>query len=347
VGLGAALVFGAAGVGVSAIGQTTWRVTIIGPNGGQHVYEVGADSEGDAKDAAWARLRAGSTTTAVPAPSSGCDATLGRDPLTADIPACAVLAQDNSQSSDPELRWGRIDCEYDSRVSEVASGGDPHPTATGATQGDSAFRRLRVLDGDDFWGERCELGENDFRNGPTAFYHEGQHRLTYVSYKLGDDYPLSSHSWQVVMQMKQSQPSANGGGTPVLALEARNGRWNLVQSDSAGHSSDTHVLWSTPADTGVWTRFAFDVVYSRDPDRGSISLSVDLNGDGDSLDPGEQSPDFETYTLKRETEDSTYLDAGDSIPSHLRIGLYHDSDLDCPAPSGCSVQVDNMQVVRP
>ena len=39
-----------------------------------------------------------------------------------------------------------------------------------------------MLDGDDFSGERCELGENDWRDGPTAFYREGEHRMTYVSY---------------------------------------------------------------------------------------------------------------------------------------------------------------------
>ena len=72
VGLGVALVFGAAGAGVSAIGQTDWRVTIVGPGGGEHVYEVTADTEGDAKDAAWAELRAESTASAVPAPSGSC-----------------------------------------------------------------------------------------------------------------------------------------------------------------------------------------------------------------------------------------------------------------------------------
>ena len=148
------------------------------------------------------------------------------------------------------------------------------------------------------------------------------------------------------MQMKQTQPSANGGGTPVISLEARNGRWNLIQSNSPGHSSDTHVLWSAPAQTGVWTRFAFDVVYSQDPAIGSIRVSVDLDGDGDSLDPGEQSPTFQTYTLKYETANGDHLDAGDSIPSHLRVGVYHNSAIACPSTGTCSDGVDNVQVVR-
>jgi len=343
-GLVAALILGV--VAVSAAGHTTWRVTIIEPDGGRHAYDVSADSEGAAEDVAWQRLRADSTTSAVSTSSASCNVTVGGDPLAASVPACAVVAKDTGQDSDPLPFWGRIDCESSSRYAYQASGGDPHAAAGGVPQGDSAYRRLTVLDGDDFYGERCELGENDWRDGPTAFYREGKHRLTYISYKLGDDYPLANHSWQVVMQMKQTQPSANGGGTPVISLEARNGRWNLIQSDSAGHSSDTHVLWSTPAETGVWTRFAFDVLYSQDPEVGSIQVSVDLNGDDDSLDPGEQSPTFQTYTLKYETTDSDYLDAGDSIPSHLRAGAYHNSSITCPSLGVCSDGIDNVQVVR-
>jgi Polysaccharide lyase/RTX calcium-binding nonapeptide repeat (4 copies) len=278
--------------------------------------------------------------------TSNCEVTVAGVPLAVPVPACAVVARDTAQDSDPRPFWGSIDCKSSSRYTYSASGGDPHAAAGGAPQGDSAYRRLTVLDGDDYYGERCELGKNDHRTGPTAFYREGQHRLTYLSYKLGDDYPLSNPGWQVVMQMKQTQPSANGGGTPVISLEARNGRWNLIQSNSAGYSSDTHVLWSTPAETGVWTRFAFDVVYSQDPAIGSIRVSVDLNGDSDSLDPGEQSPTFKTYTLKRETTDSDYLHAGDSIPSHLRVGVYHNSAISCPSMGTCSAGVDNVEVVR-
>lgn len=34
------------------------------------------------------------------------------------------------------------------------------------------------------------------------------------------------------MQMKQTHPADNGDGTPVPALEAKSGRWRLVQSGS-------------------------------------------------------------------------------------------------------------------
>jgi hypothetical protein len=358
VGLGAELVFGAAGAGVSAIGQTDWRVTIIGPGGGEHVYEVSADTEGDARDAAWSQLRAESSTTAVPTTSGSCAATVGRDPFTASIPACAVVSQDTALTADPEPRWGSIDCETDSRVTEVASGGDPHPTATGVPQGNSAYRRLKVLDGDDVSGERCELGRNEQRygsdggDGTFQLYREGQRRITFVSFRLPDDFHLDHSGFQNVLQMKQSQPSDNGSCPPVLSLQVRFEEWRLQHQESPGSCGDSETLWEAPAETGVWVRVALDVTYSRYSDDGKVRLSLDLNGDGDSLDAREQSPAITTHTLKYETPDPDGYDtdglaAGDSIPSHLRVGLYHDPSYDCPAPDGCSVQVDNVQVVRP
>ena len=38
---------------------------------------------------------------------------------------------------------------------------------------------------------------------------------------------------------------------------------------------------------------------------------------------------------------------GAPIPSHLRAGIYHNPVIPCVAPSGCSVDVDNVQVMAP
>lgn len=239
-------------------------------------------------------------------------------------------------SGDAVSIYGSIDCASDERVT----------TAGGA--GARGFRRVRVLEGDDFAGERCELGRNDHRDGPTALYREGKRRLTGASIRLPHDFPLDTDHWQVVLQMKQSQPSANGGGTPVIELDAYADRWRLRQGDSAGPSDDARELWSAPAALGVWTRFAFDVTYSSDPRRGRIRVSADLNGDGDFGDPGERSRAIRTYTLKRETAGPGQdgIAAGASIPSHLRIGLYHDPVIECPA-RGCTVDVDDVTITAP
>ena len=268
-------------------------------------------------------------------------------------PGCEVAAEDTASAENPAPLWGRLDCAAAARHEHehVLVGGDTHLTATGLPQTDTGFRRLKVLDGDNVYGERCELGRNEHRYGENggagtfALYREGDHDVTFLSLRLPASFPLNATAWQVVMQMKQTQPADNGGGTPVISLHASHGRWSVWQSDSAGSSSDSHAVWSTPATSGVWTRFAFDIVYSQDPSVGSIKVYVDRNGDGDAVDAGEQSPEISTYTLKRETAGGGIISEGESVPAHLRAGIYHNSTVPCAAPTGCAAEVDNVQVV--
>jgi hypothetical protein len=260
----------------------------------------------------------------------------------------ALIFSDTGTAPDPTSIWGKIDCQNQSRAQQINTGGDTHLTATGAPQGDSAYRRLSVLDGDDVYGERCELGK-DFRGSPTVLYRQGAHRLTELSARLPSTFPLNVFTWQVVAQMKQTWPAENSSGTPVLELDAYNGRWVLRQSDSRGAASDSRELWSVPAQANFWTRFAFDVRYSDRKKGGFIRVGADLNGDGDFADTGERSPGFHTYTLKMETAGSLRdgIKVGHAIPSHLRVGIYHDTAIPCRGPLGCQVDIDNVQVLRP
>ncbi len=259
------------------------------------------------------------------------------------LPGCKMIASDTSSQSSPLGFWGSIQCQNSSRYSTMPSEGDTHATASGAAQENSAYRRMTAFDGDDFYGERCELGENDNRSGPTVFYREGQHRVTYISERLPDNLPLANSNWQTVMQMKQTQPSDDNSGGPVLEMQAREGKWVIVDS--------WKTLFSFPAKSNSWTRFAWDVYYSQDASKGWIQVSADLNGDGDFEDSGERSQVVHIATLRTEPEGphgaSDGLPAGAPIPSHLRAGIYHNPVIPCPAPSGCSVDVDNVQVVAP
>lgn len=267
-------------------------------------------------------------------------------PATMIAAGCSSVTADTAAVTNPLGLWRSIDCVNTTRSAYVATGGDPAPTATGQSQGNSAYRQLTVLDGDFFYGERCELGKNNLSD-TFQLYREGERRITFASFRLPANFPLAINHWhQAVMQMKQTQPSNNGGGPPALALHAVNGQWELHRSDSPGPSSRATRIWSTPAQKGVWTRAAFDVTYSQDPALGRIKVYIDTNGDGDFNDPGEQSPTISTHTLKYETAGSRNTVAvGASIPSHLRLGVYRGSDLDCPT-AGCSVQVDNVEVVK-
>jgi hypothetical protein len=265
------------------------------------------------------------------------------DPATLTAAGCRQISSDTAATPDAASLWGQVECETESRHELVSSGGDPHLTALGASQGNDAYRRLSVFDGDDWAGERCELGRNDNRHGEDggkgtfALYKEGQHRITFASLRIESSLPADTSSWQTVLQMKQAQPASASGDGPVLELQLRNGRYYL------DHPAGSY--WSTPATSGVWQRVVLDIRYSQDPNLGSVRMYIDANGDGDVADPGEQGPQVRAATLKAETEGpiADNIAPGNSIPSHLRTGVYHDTSVNCA--TGCSIDVDNVQVV--
>jgi hypothetical protein len=284
--------------------------------------------------------------------------------------SCTVVASDTASS--PSIAfWKRpnqdLDCDLHNTSPDLSGvrwpwplrggdAGDPHVTALGTSQpSPDSYRQVTVVDGDNVYGERCELGFNwtERRNagrgrgpGPTVFYREGDRRVTYISLRLGRGVDPSGSDWRAVMQMKQTEPFDNQTASPVLSMEVRDGDWVLFHG--------TNELWATPARQSTWTRFAFDVTYSQDARVGRIRVYADLNGDRDFDDDGEVSPVFHVATLRAEQPRSpggTYSDVpspwavGQSIPDHLRAGIYQDPDYSCP--SGCSVDIDNVQVVKP
>ena len=266
------------------------------------------------------------------------------DPATLTAPGCRMLKSDTGEVADPEQLWGNIECASDNREERPTTGGDTHVGATGEPTTDGFFRRLTVLDGDDFYGERCELGRNEHRygaeggDGTFMTYNEGDRRITFLSVRAQQSLPIGTKNWQTIAQMKQAQPSANGGGGPMIEVQLRNGAFHL------DNPSDTH--FSAPATTGVWTRIALDVYYSSDASVGSVVMYVDTNGDGDAADEGEQSPVVNIPTIKREIAggwEGDGIAAGEPIPSHLRAGVYHDPVIPCV--TGCSIDLDNVQVV--
>lgn len=281
--------------------------------------------------------------------------------------SCTVVASDTASSPNISFwnRWNQdLDCDLNNASPDLSGvrwprplgDGDPHVTALGSAQpSPDSYRRATVVDGDNVFGERCELGFNWTQKrdagrgpgpGPTVFYREGQRRVTYISFRLGPGVNPSGSDWRTVMQMKQTQPYDNQTVSPVIEMEVRDGHWALVNS--------WRDLWTAPAHQDTWTRFAFDVTYSQDPSVGRIKVYVDLNGDGDFGDANEISPTFHVATLRAEqprVRGGTYSDVpspwapGQSIPSHLRAGIYQNPDYSCP--SGCSVDIDNVEVVEP
>lgn len=250
----------------------------------------------------------------------------------------ALIAKDTAAKGDPVRFWGRADCDRHPRGLTPAHqlirrGGDRRPTATGEPQGNASFRRLTVYDGDDVYGERCELGLND-RFGPTAFYREGTRRITFISIRIPEATPTGDR-FRVVLQQKQAQPYDNPEQASMLEMQVRDGVWRL--------DVDYRNVWKGPLEKGVWARFVLDVVYSRDPDRGSMQVRADLDGDGTFESAGER---HNLATLRTETAGDAGPAEGESIPSHLRAGNYQDEGYECPRTGpGCSVDIDNVQVL--
>ena len=293
-----------------ARGKTTLRVTPKGASSCDSPTEP-APTSGSGSGSNSTGSGSGGTASTPPPPPPPSDPP---PPPPSDPPSGSLLREDGATDPDPMPLWNAISAASSSRHQQFASGAhDGGP-----------FRRLTVQDGDDYWGERAELGYNSYQNGLGApwgtffLYQEDQRRVTDFWMRLPSNFPIDTSTWQVVMQMKQTAPANNGGGTPVLALEVREGNWVLTQSDSPGPSSLGHEVWRTPATAGQWTHVSFDVTYSPDPSKGKVQVKVD---DVDS-------PTFTTFTQKYETSPaSPGLSAGDGIPSHLRMGIYHNQNL--------------------
>jgi hypothetical protein len=236
----------------------------------------------------------------------------GNPPPSPDLP---VLKEDPATNPDPIPLWGEISAASSSRHTWVASGAyDGGP-----------YRRMTVLDGDDYYGERAELGYNSWTSTGRTFYlfKEGMQRVTDYWMRLPSNFPVNARTWQVVTQMKQTAPAAGQGGSPILALEVVHGEWRLNSSYVGG------TLWSTPARTGQWTHIRWDVEYSVDPTKGTVQLTI-----GDAA-----SPVIRTRTLKAEVGLGGYgIPVGSAIPSHLRLGIYHD-----PALPGTSVEFTDVR----
>lgn len=294
--------------------------------------------------AAVAGLSASSEGDLLPRRSADCRV----DPATMTAPGCSLRRSDTGAQADPNPGlWGSLSAVSASRHQDFSYGGDRRRKANGSVQGNNAFRRLTVQDGDDYFGERTELGRNEYRygentgtqtSGTFALYREGERKVTFFSQRYGAGFTSSRDGWQTVMQMKQAQPYAANGpvdGAPAIEFQIFKNRLRL-----RGFHTTT---WTTRAPPkGRWIRYALDVTYSQDPAKGRIQVFVDSNADGDFLDRGEMSPELTMRTLAYVTsQGSGTIPVGESLPGHLRLGIYHHSSVYGTTVVG----VDNVQVL--
>jgi hypothetical protein len=195
--------------------------------------------------------------------------------------------------------WANYSCQDATRVKQVTS-----PVA----QGEKAYE-IEVRDGDDSFGERCELGQgNPTRNGFPLF-HAGEERWISFQVRLPDDYPIDAPRWNVFFQLKQ----LGSMGTPAVSMEVVKGQFVLNNSDNNTVSGATVKKWTGPAVRNRWVQFTVHVKFSPDESVGFVELFGDLDCQGQKL----LMEKTNMHTMKQDA-------AGVPVDGQARIGMYRD-----------------------
>jgi hypothetical protein len=233
--------------------------------------------------------------------------------------------------------WVSYSCADRSRFSQVTS-----PVA----QGQRAYR-IEVRDGDDSYGERCELD-----NGNTSasrlhrdiLFHRGQEVWIAFQTYLPVDFSFASDGVPVsfpgdgglLMQLKQ----LGSCGTPALGIVTGKGVYAMRNSAGNGcESGSMRSLWTVPMVLGRWVRWLVHVKFHTDPEVGYTQTWYDPDGLGlrpivPRLDLGKpvEGNRIYTHTQKSPTDHPDPACPPDDDCSHARIGIYRDADV-----SGTSV----------
>jgi hypothetical protein len=211
--------------------------------------------------------------------------------------ASAGVVQASGAERPWNQEWASWSCADSSRVQEVSSP---------AVQGRKAYE-LTVRDGDNSWGERCELGHgNPGRSGFPLFRAGDETWMSFQVY-LPDNYPINTPHWNVFFQIHQE----GDGGCPPITLQVVNGQFKLFNSARRTYVTDTVEKWHAPAQRNRWTKFTIHMKNSTDDNVGFVELFSDLEGQGMKL----VMPKTYMHTMTARADNSAMI-------NHARIGIY-------------------------
>src|SRR4051795_98245 len=193
--------------------------------------------------------------------------------------------------------WASYSCADASRVQQVDS-----PVA----QGKHAWQ-LEVRDGDNSYGERCEVGMGNPSKTGFPLFNEGDERWISFQVYLPDDYPIDTKDWNVMFQIHQE----GDGGCPPLALHVENGRYRLFNTTKNTYVFDTYKMWSAPATRNHWARFTIHLNNSTSDKKGFVEMFGDLDGTG-----------MKRLMDKTYTHTATKYANGSMMTNHARVGIY-------------------------
>src|SRR3954453_21650788 len=152
--------------------------------------------------------------------------------------------------------WANFSCAAADRVSQ---GSDP------VAQGASAYR-VDLHEGDDSFGERCELGMGSPMKTGFPVFREGDERWIAYQVYIPHGFPSDGNRYVDVTQFKQ----VNDLCAPALSVHVENGELLLFHSADNRSSCGGEALWRAPMAYGRWVELLFHVQWSSDPARGSV-----------------------------------------------------------------------------
>jgi hypothetical protein len=211
--------------------------------------------------------------------------------------ASAGVIQASTAEKPWNQEWASWSCADASRVQEVSSP---------AIQGRKAYE-LTVHDGDNSWGERCELGQGNPSRSSFPLFKNGDDRWISFSVYLPDNYPIDTNMWNVMFQIHQE----GDGGCPPISLDVENGQFKLYNSSSRNYVTDTVEKWHGPAQLNRWTKFTIHLMNSPDDDKGFVELYSDLGGNG-----------MQQVLPRTYMHTMTVRSDGSAMINHARIGIY-------------------------
>jgi hypothetical protein len=225
--------------------------------------------------------------------------------LAASTASAKLLWTANAERPEGQ-EWSNHSCQNGDRVNEVGS-----PVA----QGRRSYR-IDVRDGDDAYGERCELGQaNPHRDGFPLF-HQGEERWIgwqmYLPEGMNTSPGTDPHNWTVIMQFKQ----LGSIGTPAVSMDFQENKFILMNSDTNHESSGCNWWWEHPVVKGRWIKFLYHIKFSPNRKVGWLEFYADLDGNGLKQEL-ERTP---MWTMKVDGD-------GRAVDSHARIGLYRDPEI--------------------
>src|SRR5947208_1530291 len=214
---------------------------------------------------------------------------------TATASASVISTSDAERAQSQE--WASQSCADTSRVKQVTS-----PVA----QGTHAYE-LDLQDGDQSWGERCELGMgNPTRNGFPLFYSGDDRWISFQTY-MPSDFPINTPDWNVFFQIHQQ----GDGGCPPLALHVEDGQYKLFNTTRNTYVLQTYQMWSAPAERDHWAKFTLHIMNSTDDSKGFIEMFGDLDGTV-----------YKQLMPKTYTHTMTAYPNGEPMVNHARVGIY-------------------------